>query len=81
MTDLHGLAVAASMVRLSIWILAVAGVGLLWYGSDRGDRQVSWRAVAGWALIGWGVVAGLLLVGAVRRLVRTASTPVTSDST
>lgn len=59
-TDLHGLAVAASVVQLSIWILAVAGVGLLWYGSDRGDRQLPWRAVAGWALIGWGVVTAVL---------------------
>ena len=58
--DIHGLAVAASVVQLSIWILAVVGIGLLWNGSDRGDRRLPGRAVAGWALVGWGAVTGVL---------------------
>lgn len=60
MTDVHGLAAVASVVQLGIWILAVAGVGLLWYGSDRGDRPLPGRAIAGWALVGWGTVTAVL---------------------
>ncbi|TVR23815.1 MAG: DUF2243 domain-containing protein [Ilumatobacter sp.] len=59
-TDVHGLAVAASVVQVSIWILAMVGIGLLWHGSDRGDRPLPGRAVGGWALVGWGTVTGVL---------------------
>lgn len=60
LADVHGLAVAASLAQLSIWILAVVGIGLLWNGSERGDRRLSGRTVTGWALVGWGAITGLL---------------------
>ena len=59
-TDVHGLAVAAGLVQVTIWILAVAGIAVLWYSSDRGARPLPGRVVAGWALIGWGALTAAL---------------------
>lgn len=59
-TDVHGLAVAAAVVQVSIWALAVAGIAVLWYGSDRGARPLPNRVVLGWALIGWGGLTAAL---------------------
>jgi uncharacterized membrane protein len=46
--------VADGWFHLAVWILTVAGIGLLWSGVRGAGRLPSARAVCGYALVGWG---------------------------